>query len=45
MLIDDLDIEEIAKIANVAGGIVCEEIGVVPIDKEKLLLEYEQLRQ
>jgi rfaE bifunctional protein kinase chain/domain len=40
MLLNDIDIEEIAKIANFAGGIVCEEIGVVPIDKEKLLKEY-----
>ncbi len=28
-----------ARIANLAGGIVCEYIGVVPIDKEKLLQE------
>jgi len=40
MLIDDMNIEEIAKIANLAGGIVCEEIGVVQIDKNKLLKEY-----
>ena len=42
MLLNDLDIEEIAKIANLAGGIVCEEVGVVPIDKERLLEKYEQ---
>lgn len=40
MLINDIDIEEIAKISNLAGGIVCEEIGVVSINKEKLLKEY-----
>lgn len=40
MLLNDIDIEEIAKIANMSGGIVCEEIGVVPIDKDKLLKEY-----
>ena len=28
-----------AKIANLAGGIVCEEVGVVPINKTKLLAE------
>ncbi|MCF8228451.1 MAG: hypothetical protein K9G58_13650 [Bacteroidales bacterium] len=28
-----------AGIANLAGGIVCEEVGVVPIDKEKLKKE------
>jgi len=42
MLINDLGIEEIAKISNIAGGIVCEEVGVVPIDRDKLLEEYEQ---
>lgn len=26
-------------IANIAGGLVCEKVGVVPIDKEQLLLE------
>ena len=40
MLINDFDIEEIAKISNLAGGIVCEEIGVVPVNKNKLLKEY-----
>jgi len=30
---------EIAFISNLAGGLVCEEVGVVPIDKEKLLKE------
>ncbi len=40
MLLNDIDIEEIIKISNLAGGIVCEEVGVVPINKEKLLKEY-----
>jgi bifunctional ADP-heptose synthase (sugar kinase/adenylyltransferase) len=31
--------QEIAYISNLAGGLVCEEVGVVPIDKEKLLTE------
>jgi D-glycero-beta-D-manno-heptose-7-phosphate kinase len=31
--------ELMARIANLAGGIVCEYVGVVPIDKEKLLQE------
>jgi rfaE bifunctional protein kinase chain/domain len=35
-------IEDVARMANVAGSIVCEEVGVVPIDKEKLLTEYEK---
>ncbi len=28
--------EDITAISNLAGGLVCEEVGVVPIDKEKL---------
>jgi len=28
-----------AEIANLAGGLVCEHVGVVPIDKERLLRE------
>jgi len=35
----DLDILEIAKISNVAGGIVCECAGVIPIDVDKLKKE------
>lgn len=31
--------EHIAFLANLAGGLVCEEVGVVPINKEKLLQE------
>lgn len=30
------DAETIATISNLAGGLVCEEVGVVPISKEKL---------
>lgn len=30
---------EIAVIANLAGGLVCEKVGVVPVDKEELLEE------
>lgn len=33
----------IAELANLSGGLVCEEVGVVPIDKEKLLKEIEEL--
>lgn len=32
-----------AQVANLAGGLVCEEVGVVPIDKEKLLAEVQRL--
>ncbi len=31
--------ENIAKISNIAGGLVCEKVGVVPIDKNQLLDE------
>jgi rfaE bifunctional protein kinase chain/domain len=30
---------EIAYISNLAGGLVCEDVGVVPVNKEKLLRE------
>ncbi len=32
-------IEMIAEIANLAGGLVCENIGVIPVDKDQLLSE------
>jgi rfaE bifunctional protein kinase chain/domain len=32
-----------ADIANIAGGLVCEEVGTVAIDKEKLLKECKEL--
>jgi len=32
-----------AEMANIAGGLVCEEVGTAPIDKEKLLTECELL--
>jgi rfaE bifunctional protein kinase chain/domain len=35
--------KEIAGISNLAGGLVCEEVGVVPINKEKLLMEVTDL--
>jgi rfaE bifunctional protein kinase chain/domain len=34
-----LDPYSIAIIANLAGGLVCEEVGVVPVNKEKLMQE------
>ena len=33
----------IASLSNIAGGIVCEEIGVVPIDKERFAKEVKLL--
>jgi len=35
----DQPIKIIAEIANLAGGLVCEKVGVVPIDKDILLSE------
>ncbi|MDD2489191.1 MAG: bifunctional ADP-heptose synthase [Bacteroidales bacterium] len=35
----DLPFKSIAEISNLAGGIVCEQVGVVPIDKNLLLSE------
>ncbi|MCB0401453.1 MAG: D-glycero-beta-D-manno-heptose-7-phosphate kinase [Flavobacteriales bacterium] len=35
----DQSLEMIAEIANLSGGIVCESVGVVPIDKDQLLSE------
>lgn len=35
--------EEIANIANLAGGLVCEETGVVPVNLEKLQKETEKV--
>lgn len=34
-----LDTEYIATISNLAGGLVCEKVGVVPVDKQELLDE------
>ena len=35
----DLKPELIAKISNLAGGLVCEKVGVISIDKEQLMQE------
>ena len=37
------DIRLTAEISNIAGGLVCEEVGTVAIDKEKLVHECEVL--
>ena len=36
--------EKMAAVANLAGGLVCEVVGVVPIDKSKLLSEISRLK-
>ena len=39
----DLPLIQVAQISNLAGGLVCEEVGVVPINKEKLIEEVERI--
>lgn len=36
-LVQKLKLYDIAKIANIAAGIVCEKVGVVPIEKDELI--------
>lgn len=38
-LAQKLDIKEIAQIANLSGGLVCEYVGVVPVNKQQLKSE------
>ena len=38
------DSHTMAGIANLAGGLVCEKIGVVPVVKEELLEEVKRLK-
>lgn len=38
-LTNNINYEYISMIANLAGGLVCEEVGVVPINKKRLLDE------
>ncbi len=35
----ELSPPDIARLANLAGGLVCEKVGVVPVDKNRLLEE------
>jgi bifunctional ADP-heptose synthase (sugar kinase/adenylyltransferase) len=39
----NFDLPAAASIANLAGGLVCEEVGVVPVDKARLLAEMAEL--
>jgi rfaE bifunctional protein kinase chain/domain len=38
-LASNIDFTNLSILSSLAGGIVCEEMGVVPINKEKLLIE------
>lgn len=42
-LITGLPAEQLAEMANIAGGLVCETVGVVPVDKALLEKECERL--
>ena len=42
-LVCGMDAYHIAAISNLAGGLVCEEIGAAPVNKERLLLETEKI--
>jgi bifunctional ADP-heptose synthase (sugar kinase/adenylyltransferase) len=33
----------LAALSNLAGGLVCERVGVVPVDKQELLAEARKL--
>ncbi len=39
LLEQNIPVNQIAFISNLAGGLVCEKVGVVPINKEQLLKE------
>jgi len=39
----NLPIQLVAAISNLAGGLVCEEVGVIPIDKNKLEIELNEV--
>jgi len=43
-LVCQQDAYNIAAISNLAGGLVCEEIGAVPVNKEKLIKETERIQ-
>lgn len=42
-LAQGLDARNIAALSNLAGGLVCEEVGVVPIDRDRFRAECERL--
>ncbi|MDA0682367.1 MAG: bifunctional ADP-heptose synthase [Bacteroidetes bacterium] len=38
-LASNMNLNDLSVLSSLAGGLVCEEVGVVPIQKEKLLIE------
>ena len=43
LLAAGLKLQDLAAVANLAGGLVCEKVGVVPVDKERLLAEINRI--
>jgi rfaE bifunctional protein kinase chain/domain len=43
-LAQGLPARQLAQLANLAGGLVCEEVGVAPIDRERFRKECERLQ-
>lgn len=39
----NMDIKELATLANLSGGQVCERVGVVPVDLDQLKKEYDMI--
>ncbi len=44
-LASGMSLRDIGVLSNLAGGQVCEKIGVVAVDKKQLIKEYKQLKQ
>lgn len=44
-LMQGLPLQQVVECANLAGGLVCEKVGVVPIDRQQLLDEMVKLNQ
>lgn len=43
LLAAGLKLQDLAAVANLAGGLVCEKVGVVPVDKGRLLEEIHRI--
>jgi len=41
--VSGMDIFEMATVANIAGGLVCGRVGVVPVNREELAAECARL--
>jgi rfaE bifunctional protein kinase chain/domain len=43
-LASGMSIDQIAEVSNIAGGLVCQKLGVVPVNKTELLSEITRLK-